>query len=157
MNKFLPFVFLLLISINVDASTELLTGTPIGSISVDYTTGAASTTVNTPRDAFDNNYSTYYASYDRSNTWVGLDLGNPYVIKSVCYCPRDNWGSRMQLGIFEGANKADFSDALPIAIIKNIPLEQTYTTLNVSCSLGFRYVRYRGPNDARCNVAELKF
>lgn len=157
MNKFLPFTFLLLISINVNANTELLTGTPIGSISVDYTTGTASTTVNTPRDAFDNNYSTYYASFDRSNTWVGLDLGKPYIIKSVCYCPRDNWGSRMQLGIFEGANKADFSDALPIAIIKNIPLEQTYTTLNVSCSLGFRYVRYRGPNDARCNVAELKF
>jgi len=158
MNKILPFVILLfLISVTANATTDLLTGTPIGSVSVDYTTGAASTTINTPRDAFDNNINTYYASYDRSNTWVGLDLGKPCVIQSISFCPRESLGARMQLGIFEGANKEDFSDALPIAIIKNIPDEHTYTALNVSCSLGFRYVRYRGPNDARCNVSELKF
>ena len=28
---------------------------------------------------------------------------------------------------------------------------------DVDCSVGFRYVRYIGPNDARCNVAELEF
>jgi hypothetical protein len=157
MRKILPFAILLFISITGSANTELLKGTPFGSTSVDYSTGTASTTVNTPADAFDDDFTTYYASYDRSNTWVGLDLGKPYVIKSVSFCPRQNWGSRLQLGIFEGANKSDFSDALPIAIIKTVPDGNVLTSLDVSCSLGFRYVRYRGPNDARCNIAELKF
>ena len=157
MRKFLPLAILLLITITGSANTELLKGTPFGSTSVDYSTGTASTTVNTPADAFDDDFTTYYASYDRSNTWVGLDLGKPYVIKSVSFCPRQNWGSRLQLGIFEGANKSDFSDALPIAIIKTVPDGNVLTSLDVSCSLGFRYVRFRGPSDARCNIAELKF
>ncbi|MEE1235831.1 MAG: hypothetical protein UHS50_09145, partial [Bacteroidaceae bacterium] len=60
-----------------------LTGTPIGSTSVDYTTGSPSTTVNTPQCAFDGDLNSFYASYDRSFTWVGLDLGTPQVITRV--------------------------------------------------------------------------
>ena len=54
-----------------------LSGTIIGSIySVDYNNGnAQSTTVNTKNNVFDGNFDTYFASYDRSRTWVGLDLG----------------------------------------------------------------------------------
>ena len=77
-----------------------LTGTPIGSPAVDYSTGAVSTTVNQPANAFDGNTTTFYASYDRSRTWVGLDLGEPYVITGVGWCPRNsNAGTtRVQLG-----------------------------------------------------------
>lgn len=28
---------------------------------------------------------------------------------------------------------------------------------DVDCSRGFRYVRYVGPSDARCNIAEIEF
>ena len=54
-----------------------LTGTIIGTqYSVDYDNGnAKSTTVNTKNNVFDGNFDTYFASYDRSRTWVGLDLG----------------------------------------------------------------------------------
>ncbi|MBQ0137463.1 MAG: hypothetical protein KBS40_05635, partial [Bacteroidales bacterium] len=57
----------------------LLTGTPMGSTpSVDYNGQdyPATTTVNTPPFAFDGDLSTFYASYERNNTFVGLDLGS---------------------------------------------------------------------------------
>ena len=55
---------------------KLLTGRVIGTLqSVDYSTGQMSTTVNSRDNVFDNNFDTYFASYERSGTWVGLDLG----------------------------------------------------------------------------------
>lgn len=136
---------------------QLLTGTPIGSPAVDYNTGSISTTVNQPSNAFDGDYSTFYASYARSNTWVGLDLGTPHIITGVGWGPRDTWASRVQLAVFEGANKEDFSDAIPLYIVPNEGEYNTLSTAPVTCSRGFRYVRYVGPNDARCNVSEVAF
>ena len=69
----------------IASAQSLLTGTPIGSPSVDYDTGAVSETVNTPANAFDNNSGTFYASYDRSYTWVGLDLGQKHVITKIFF------------------------------------------------------------------------
>lgn len=140
-----------------NASYQLLTGTPIGATSVDYNTGKASTSANTPAEAFDNNYTTIYASYERSTGWVGLDLGKPHIIERVAYAPRAGWQKRMVLGIFEGANEADFSDAIPIHMIRTAPNYEELTMEDVNCSKGFRYVRYIGPDDARCNVSELRF
>lgn len=90
-----------------DAS-EWLTGTPMGSPSVDYTLGAVSETVNTPQDAFDEDFRTFYASDDGQYAWVGLDLGMPHVIDRVSFVPAGNHIGNMQLGVFEGANEADF-------------------------------------------------
>ncbi len=136
-----------------------LTGTPIGSPSYDYATGRSSTTVNLPASAFDGDISTFYASYNKSRTWVGLDLGTPHVITRVGWCPRNesNGPSRVQLALFEGSNSADFLDAVPLYLIPETgTLRQTdYADVNVS--RGFRYVRYVGPNDARSNIAELEF
>ena len=143
------------------AADGLLSGTPIGSSpSVDYSNNAiATTSVNLPADAFDGNLNTYYASYNRSYTWVGLDLGSPHVITRIGWSPRnDGLGpGRMVLGVFEGANRADFSDALPIYVNDRQGVIEQMDYADVACSLGFRYVRYIGPNDARCNVAELAF
>ena len=141
-----------------DASEAKLTGTVIGTeMSVDYGTGKASTTVNTKNNVFDGNYNTFFASYDRSNTWVGLDLGQKHVITRIGYSPRIDHEQRVQLAILEGANEADFSDALPLAIIKDKGVNRTMQYVESQCSRGFRYVRYVTPNDVRCNLSELEF
>lgn len=138
--------------------SEKLSGTVIGTrYSVDYNTGQQSETVNTKNDVFDGNYDTYFASYDRSQTWVGLDLGEPHVITKVGYSPRITQPTRVVTALIEGANKPDFSDALPLYIIKETATERVMTYADVSCSRGFRYVRYVTPNDKRCNLAELEF
>ena len=136
-----------------------LTGTVIGSrYSVDYDNGnSQSTTVNTKENVFDGNYDTFFASYDRSRTWVGLDLGEKHVITKVGWSPRKTQGGRVELAVIEGANKADFSDALPIFMIKNAATEGVMHYGQVDCSRGFRYVRYVSPHDVRCNLAELEF
>ena len=141
-----------------DVMEAKLTGTVIGTEkSVDYSTGNASTTVNTKDNVFDGNYNTFFASYDRSNTWVGLDLGEKHVITRIGYSPRIDHQQRVQLALLEGANQADFSDALPLAIIKNSGVNRTMQYVASQCSRGFRYVRYVTPNDVRCNLSELEF
>ena len=137
-----------------------LTGTVIGTeISVDYTTSQSSTTANTREMAFDGDFNTTFASYERSYTWCGLDLGEPHIITRVGWAARnDNLGPRrMILGLFEGANLPDFSDAIPLYLITEAGTIGSLKYAEVDVSKGVRYVRYVGPNDARCNVAELEF
>ena len=138
-------------------SAEKLTGTPIGSTSIDYNTNRPSTTVNTPACAFDGDTKTFYASYDRSRTWVGLDLGRPCVITRVGWCPRESQPGRVQLGLFEASNSPDFMDAVPLYLIPVGGTANKMDYADVNVSRGFRYVRYVGPNNVRCNIGELAF
>ena len=150
----------LLVSLTLSAADGKLTGTPIGSSpSVEYVNFTATYTENQPKDAFDGDMNTFYASYERSYTWVGLDLGSRHVITRVGWSPRnDGLGpGRMVLGVIEGANQPDFMDALPLYLIDTTGTVGKVDHADVDCSLGFRYVRYIGPNDARCNISELEF
>lgn len=124
---------------------------------MDYSTGASSETVNTISNVFDDDYNTFFASYDRSGTWVGLDLGSPHVITKIGYSPRITQPSRVQLAVLEGANDPDFSDAIPIYIIPEAAAVRSMTMAEIRCSKGFRYVRYISPANVRCNLAELQF
>ena len=136
-----------------------LDGKIIGSQwSVDYdNNNAKSERVNTKGNVFDGDFNTYFASYDRSGTWVGLDLGEKYVINKIGYSPRLSHQNRVRLAVIEGANNADFSDAIPIHVIKEAGIEKEMNYAEINCSRGFRYVRYVTPNDVRCNLAELAF
>ena len=144
----------------VTMADDRLTGNVIGTTeSVDYNTWQLSTTVNTREMAFDGNLDTFFASWERSYTWTGLDLGTPHVITRVGWSPRDDvhGEQRVILGVFEGANRSDFMDALPLYVIDQRGTIGRISYADVSCSRGFRYVRYVGPNDARCNIAEIEF
>ena len=158
-KDFLTFAFLLFCAINIHGQQRgsKLSGTPIGSISIDYSSGTQSTTVNTPACAFDGNTKTFYASYARSRTWVGLDLGTPHVITKVGWCPRESQPKRVQLGLFEASNSPDFLDAVPLYLIPESGTANKLDYADVNVSRGFRYVRYVGPNDVRCNIGELEF
>lgn len=140
------------------ANSTKLTGTIIGTAeSFDYGPFQCSYTVNTIANAFDGNLNTIFATCQRTGGWVGLDLGEKHVITKVGFCPRAAHTSRMLLGVFEGANNPDFGDAVPIYLIDEIPVDNQLTYADVSSSRGFRYVRYVGPNDVKCNLAELEF
>ena len=153
----LALLFLSIGLVSAQSTAEKLSGTPIGSTSVDYSTGKASTTVNTPACAFDGDTKTFYASFDRSRTWVGLDLGTPHVITRVGWCPRESQPTRVQLGIFEASNSPDFLDAVPLYLIPEGGTANKLDYADINVSRGFRYVRYVGPNDVRCNIGELEF
>ena len=109
--------------------------------------------------AFDGDASTYYSTGADKMQWVGLDLGEPYVITRVSYTPApgSQGADRMLLSLFEGANSPDFMDALPLYLISTKPSNGTETRADINVSRGFRYVRYVGSAGSYCNVAELKF
>ena len=161
MSKRLLGLLFLASQMTFSMADDKLTGTVIGTLeSVDYSnTSAPSLTVNTRDCAFDGNLNTFFASYERSYTWTGLDLGTPHVITRVGWSPRNDsqGGKRVLLGVFEGANREDFMDALPLYVIDEKGTIGTISYADVNCSRGFRYVRYVGPSDARCNIAELEF
>lgn len=163
MKHFLLFTTLgvaMLAQVSFAQTDNLLHGVVIGTeLSVDYATFNSSTTVNTREMAFDGDLETCFASYERSFTWVGLDLGEPHVISRIGWSPRRdiNGPKRVVLGVFEGSNSPDFLDALPLYIIKENGVIGQMSYADIDCSKGFRYVRYVGPNDARCNIAELEF
>lgn len=156
-SLFFSCALFLLLTLSAQTA-QLLTGEIMGTKeAVDYSTGAISYTVNTISNVFDANYDTFFASYERSGTWVGLDLGSPHVITQIGYSPRITQPSRVQLAVIEGANKPDFTDAIPIYIIPDAAAEGKMTMAEITCSKGFRYVRYISPSNVRCNLAELQF
>ena len=59
--KRLPTILFLLMTVlcGFGQTSTKLSGTPIGSPNVDYSTNQSSTTVNTPADVFDGNYKTF--------------------------------------------------------------------------------------------------
>ena len=129
-------------------------------LSVDYETNESSTTINTKSNAFDGDMNTFFSSYERSGTWVGLDLGERHIITKIAYAPRNDISigpRRLLLGIFEGANNPNFSDAVPLFMVADTPQVNVMTEQEINCSRGFRYVRYVGTNNVRCNIAEIEF
>lgn len=64
--------------------------------------------------------------------------------------------SRMQTGVFEGANKYDFSDKRLLYVVKEMP-KVAYQTVRVANIYPYRYVRYVSPKGGNGNVAEIEF
>lgn len=163
MHKNTLLLFLLASVSIIAAAAQPLKGTIIGTeLCVDYDQSGypATTTINTRANAFDGNLNTFFATYERSYTWCGLDLGTPHVITRVGWSPRPdgaNGEKRVQLAVFEGANSPDFMDAIPLYIVPDRGVIGQMSYADVHCSRAFRYVRYVGPADARCNVAEVEF
>ncbi|GHT74332.1 hypothetical protein AGMMS50262_07080 [Bacteroidia bacterium] len=75
-----------------------------------------------------------------------------YFIAPHCY----EVGHRMEGGIFEAANKSDFSDAELIYKIPEFTVQSGEIKLD-TLQKSYRYWRYRGPYDSYCNVGELYF
>lgn len=156
-SKILP-LFLFISSLIFSQNTPtILSGKVIGSANFyDYVKDRCFTD-SVSENAFDGDLQNTFATCDRSGGWIGLDLGEPYIISQVAYCPRASQPGRMQLGLFEGANSPDFGDAIPLFLIGDNPATNRMTYQPIQCTKGFRYLRYIGPSGAKCNVAEIEF
>jgi hypothetical protein len=68
----------------------------------------------------------------------------------------DKFSTRMINGVFEGANKSDFSDAKTLYLVREAS-GKYFNAAIVRNPSRFRYVRYVSPTKSNCNVAELIF
>ena len=130
-----------------------LTGAIIG------TAGSWGNDGDTIANVFDNNLATFFDGPDANGDWVGLYFGASVsnAITLINYCPRSGSGSRMVGGVFQGANQANFSDAVTLYTVATQPASGVFTSARITNTSAFRYVRYLSPNGGYCNVAELQF
>jgi hypothetical protein len=128
-----------------------LTGTVIG------TAGSYQNDGNTIAKAFDGILTNYFDGPTANSDYLGLNFGSPQVITSIAYDPRTGFASRMVGGIFQGSNNADFSGAVNLYTITTAPTNDTLTTVSISNTTAFQYVRYLAPNGSYGDVGELAF
>jgi hypothetical protein len=110
--------------------------------------------------AFDERYTTYFEAAAASGDWTGLDLGTPTQITQIQYMPANDHGDLMLGGVFEGSNSADFSSGVTeLHAISDEPDDSgnTYTTVTISDTNTYQYVRYVGPDGSYCTVASILF
>lgn len=130
---------------------ERLSGTVIGSSGA-YTNGQGK------EQLFDDAAVTFFDAPHATGDWAGLDLGAPFVITRVGYQPRASFAGRMVGGQVQASNVADFSSGVvTLATITAPPVEGRLTSVPLTASGAFRYVRYLGPANGFCNAAELQF
>jgi hypothetical protein len=132
--------------------TSQLTGSVIG------TSGSYNNQGNTIANVFDGNLSTFFDAPTASGSWAGLDLGSARIITQISYAPRSGFASRMVGGQFQGSNTADFSSGVTtLYTVTASPPVGSLTTVSISNANSFRYVRYLGPSNGYCNIAEAQF
>jgi len=82
-------------------------------------------------------------------------LSGPSIVTAVRYCPRLTCANRMVGGLFQGSN--DNSNWVTLATITASPLSNQWSTVTITNSATFRYLRYLSPKGGYGNIAELEF
>jgi fibronectin type 3 domain-containing protein len=139
------------------------------------TPGSWNSRGNTIWTVFDDGIRSYYDAANVTGDWAGLDFGNGVTnrITQVRFSPRpDNdgkwidgtyvpgssFGGRMVGGQFQGSNDPNFaSGVVTLYTITTAPPSGVMTSVTISNTNAFRYVRYLGPTNGSCNVAEVEF
>ncbi len=114
---------------------------------------------NTIAKVFDGNTGTFYDAVNGTGDWAGVDLGHTNsMLVQIKYCPRATFAARMVGGQFQGAHVADFSSGVvTFFTILAAPPDGVMTVQTVTNTARFRYLRYLGPANGFCNVAEVEF
>jgi fibronectin type 3 domain-containing protein len=128
-----------------------LTGPVLG------TSGSWDNSGNTITNAVDGNILTFFDGPTGNGDWVGMDLGNAVPIANIRFFPRIGYASRMNGGIFQGANDSAFATATNLWTLTNSPPDSTFTAQVISNSTPYRFVRYLSTNGGFGNVAEVQF
>lgn len=129
----------------LSASPVQLAGTVVG------TSGSYRNLGNVIAKAVDGKLSSYFDAPVANGNWIGLDLGVPEVLTQIRYASRSGYASRMNGGIFQASDSADFSAGvvnlytIPAGANPGSGVLSINPTANTAA---FRYVRYLAPPGA---------
>lgn len=84
------------------------------------------------------------------------DAGIEDIVLFSKYPLETQFKERMIGGVFEGSNNISFTNPDTFHTIKQMPF-RLLNEVNVHTDKKYRYVRYRGPSNGHCNVAEIAF
>jgi hypothetical protein len=129
-----------------------LTGTPYG------TSPAWGELPNTYDKVFDGDPSTFFDFAEPSGGYTGIDLGagRASPVAAIRFVPRNGQVGRMVGGRFEGCTDGPASGCRPLATVNDEPV-LGWNELAISDSGRYRWLRYVGPDDSSCDVAEIEF
>lgn len=134
--------------------TNQLRGTIIG------TSGSWNNSGNTISYAFDGDLATFFDAPVATGAWVGIDFGAGVgnVIGQINYWPRTGYAERMAGGVFQGDTTPAFSNPVTLFSIATAPPDTNEVTpQTITNTNAFRCVRYLGPTNGWCDVAEIEF
>lgn len=138
------------IAVTVNLVCNKLNGTPFGTTPA-YAVGSEF------NKAFDGNINTFVDVAAANGGFTGLDLGSTKILNAIRFYPRDGQEGRMDGGIFQASNSANFSSGVvTLHTISGSP-SNNWNEVVVSNSTPYRYVRYLSPNNGYCNIAEIEF
>jgi len=110
--------------------------------------------------AMDGNLGTFYDAINGTGDWVGRDLGAGanLVVTKIKFAARAGFEGRMNGGVFQAANVPDFSSGVvTLFTVTGSAASGALTTVLLTNNTPYRYVRYLGPTNGFCNVAEIEF
>lgn len=103
--------------------------------------------------AFDGNLLTFVDANVGMGAYTGLDFGTKKTVRIIKYYPRAGYELRLPEGKFQGSNdKAVWDD---VYTISEQPASAWNSVNDIDAS--YRYMRYLGPSDGYCNIAEIEF
>ena len=93
-----------------------------------------------------------YTSKD-DNTLV---LNDEYVITQISWTKNGDYKFNYLFGVFEGANDPSFSDAIPIAMIKEEGKLNEVNVMDLNIDGSYKYIRYIPPNKNQTAITPIK-
>ena len=85
-----------------------------------------------------------------------IELEPDYIITKISWTKREDYKYNYLLGIFEGSNDPLFSDAFPIAIIKEEGDFNQINYIDVNIPRAYKYIRYIPPNGNKTEISPIK-
>ena len=86
-----------------------------------------------------------------------IELESDYIITKISWTKREDYKFNYLLGIFEGSNDPSFSDAVPIAMIKEQGNLNEINYIDINVPKVYKYIRYIPPNQNKTDISPIKF
>lgn len=88
-----------------------------------------------------------------------IELDSYYIIERIKFSKSSENPLDYLLGIFEASNYSTFSDALPIAMIKEDDISNSIDnelSININVPYSYKYIRYNPPNSNGKDISDIK-
>ena len=113
-----------------------------------------------PKEQFsdEQNQNMFEVKYSVDNNIINLMFDSEnYIITRISWTKKEDYRFNYLLGIFEGDNDPSFSNAVPIAMIKEVDYVNQENYIDVNIPNVYKYIRYIPPNKNKTDISPIKF
>lgn len=143
---------------DLDKATAQFTGgiKPTKILGVPFGSSPAWSSGSTFEKSHDGDLNTYFDYLLNNGGFTGIEIpdGRETAVLALRYHPRNGQYKRMVGGMFQGS--VDGVSYTTIHKITELPTYQWHT-VSISDTTVYKYLRYLGPDNSHCNIAELEF